>query len=229
MFLGHYAVGFASKRYAPEVPLGWLLAAPLLLDLLWPVFLLFGWEEVRVAPGDTAFTPLAFVRYPWSHSLAMAIVWSVAAAIFLARAGRGLVPAAALPRTAAIVGGAVLSHWILDALTHRRDLQYAPGFEARVGLGMWNSIPATLGSEAVMLAAGVGLYLATTRARDRRGSLGLVVFLAVAVAIYLGAAFGPPPPGRGAIVAASFGGWLMPLWAAWIDRHRMPRARPVAR
>ena len=228
MFLGHYAVGFAAKRYAPEVPLGWLLAAPLLLDLLWPIFLIFGWEEVRIAPGDTAFTPLAFVRYPWSHSFLMAVVWSAAAATLLARAGRAKVPAAALARSAAILGGAVLSHWFLDALTHRGDLQYAPGFEARVGLGMWNSVPATIAVEGVMFALGVGLYVATTRARDRRGGWGLAAFLTVSVALYLGAAFGPPPPSVAAIIAVSLGAWLMPLWAGCVDRHRAVRDRASA-
>ena len=74
MFIGHYAVGFASKRAAPRTSLGALIAAALLLDLLWPLFLLAGVETVRIEPGNTAFTPLAFDSYPWSHSLVMAMV-----------------------------------------------------------------------------------------------------------------------------------------------------------
>jgi hypothetical protein len=70
MFIGHFAVGFASKRLAPRASLGLLLAAPLLPDLLWPIFLFAGWEQVRIDPGNTAFTPLDFVSYPYSHSLA---------------------------------------------------------------------------------------------------------------------------------------------------------------
>ena len=41
MFVGHLEVGFAAKRAAPQASLGWLLAAPMLLDLLW--------EPVRLA------------------------------------------------------------------------------------------------------------------------------------------------------------------------------------
>src|SRR5689334_17061714 len=77
MFIGHIAVGFASKRVAPRASLGWLMAAPMALDLLWPFFLLAGWEQVRIDPGNTKFTPLDFVSYPFSHSLAMSAVWSV--------------------------------------------------------------------------------------------------------------------------------------------------------
>jgi len=77
VFIGHFAVGFGSKRVAPRASLGILMAAPLLLDLLWPIFLLLGWESVRIVPGLTAVTPLDLHDYPYSHSLAMSIVWSV--------------------------------------------------------------------------------------------------------------------------------------------------------
>src|SRR3954469_22002914 len=77
MFIGHFAVGFALKKWAPQTNLGWLTAAVVFLDLLWPVFLLIGIEKVEIDPGNTAFTPLNFVSYPYSHSLAMAVVWSV--------------------------------------------------------------------------------------------------------------------------------------------------------
>jgi hypothetical protein len=76
MFIGHRAVAFAAKRAAPRVSLGVLVGAASLLDLLWSVFLLPGWEVVRVEPGDTAASPLAFVRYPISHSLVAAVGWS---------------------------------------------------------------------------------------------------------------------------------------------------------
>lgn len=67
MFIGHDAVGFASKGLVPRVSLGWLIAAPLLLDLIWPIFLLTGIEHVRIHPGDTRLTPLDFCDYPWTH------------------------------------------------------------------------------------------------------------------------------------------------------------------
>ena len=55
-----------------------MLAPPLLADMLWPVFLLLGWEEVRIDPGNTKFTPLDLFYYPWSHSLLMDGVWATA-------------------------------------------------------------------------------------------------------------------------------------------------------
>jgi len=75
LFIGHYAVALATKKAAPKTSLGTLIAAAAFLDLLWPVLLLVGLEEVRIAPGDTAFTPLDFTRYPYSHSLLLSVVW----------------------------------------------------------------------------------------------------------------------------------------------------------
>src|SRR2546425_384195 len=77
MFIGHFAVGFASKKLAPKASLGPLLAAPLLADILWPVFVLLGVERVRIVPGLMAFNPLDLEYYPWSHSLLMDCVWGL--------------------------------------------------------------------------------------------------------------------------------------------------------
>ncbi len=80
MFLGHIAVGFAAKRAAPKTSLGVLLGASELIDLLFPVFVLTGWERVRIEPGSNPFLAADFY-YPLSHSLAMTCVWALAAAL----------------------------------------------------------------------------------------------------------------------------------------------------
>jgi hypothetical protein len=146
MFIGHWAVGLASKRVAPRASLGVLMAAPNLLDLLWPIFLLLGSEQVRIDPGNTPFTPLDFVSYPISHSLLTACGWG---ALF------GLVYWAVTrsDRGAVVIGLSVVSHWVLDYVTHRPDLPLWPG-GPRVGLGLWNSVPATVAVEVAMYAGG---------------------------------------------------------------------------
>ena len=115
MFLGHLAVGFASKRVAPQTSLGLLVAAPLALDLLWPFFLALGWERVSIDPQATAFTPLSFDHYPWSHSLLMAVVWGL-----LLGGGYWLVTRYRPGAVILFVG--VVSHWVFDWITHRPDL-----------------------------------------------------------------------------------------------------------
>src|SRR5262250_1005038 len=85
MFIGHFAVGFASKRFAPEASLGVLMVAPLFCDVLWPVFLALGIEHARIEPGATKVTPLDLYDYPYSHSLVATIGWSaLVAAVYYA-------------------------------------------------------------------------------------------------------------------------------------------------
>jgi len=198
VFIGHFAIGFALKRVAPRASLGPLIAAAQFLDLLWPWFLLLGWEHVRLDPGNTAFTPLAFDSYPISHSLVMAIVWGVAfSGLYLLRTHN---------RIAAIwIAAAVVSHWALDWITHRPDLPIMPGDSTKVGLGLWNSVPATLIVESAMFAAGVWVYARATRARDTIGRVNFWIYVAVLSLIYAGNVLGPPPPDAHSLAIVALG------------------------
>jgi hypothetical protein len=213
VFIGHFGVGFGAKAAAPKTSLGTLFLAAQFVDLLWPSLLLVGLEKVVIAPGITRVTPLDFTSYPISHSLVAALVWGTlfAAAYYLLRR---------YPKGAWICGAAVLSHWVLDALVHRPDLPLVPGCAVRIGLGLWNSLPATLIVELGIFAAGVWLYVRTTRALDRVGSVALWSLVGFLLIMYLGNLFGPPPPSATAIAWAGQAQWLLVIWAFWIDRHR---------
>ncbi|MGA7613685.1 MAG: metal-dependent hydrolase [Thermoanaerobaculia bacterium] len=212
MFIGHFGVGFASKEAAPRTSLGTLFLAAQFLDLLWPTLLLLGVESVRIAPGDTAVTPLDFTSYPISHSLAAAIGWGVLFAIVY-RLLRNYQPGAI------VAGLAVLSHWVLDFLTHRPDLPIYPS-GPKVGLGLWNSVSGTVIVEGAIFAAGVALYLHRTRAKDRTGSIALWSLIVLLVAIYASNLVGPPPPSVKAIAILGEAQWLIVAWGYWIDAHR---------
>jgi uncharacterized membrane protein len=117
----------------------------------------------------------------------------------------------------------VVSHWLLDWITHRPDMPLYPG-GARYGLGLWNSIPGTMIVELSMFAVGIWLYLRTTRAKDRIGTYALLAYLALLLLSYIGDRFGAPPSGTGdlawsGIIAEAI---LLP-WAWWFDHHRTPR------
>ena len=218
MFVGHFGVGFAAKRAAPELSLGTLILACQLADILWPTFVLLGLETFEIRPGITTVAPLDFTRYPWSHSLVALVVW----ALLLAGAYRLLRPAAPR-RVMGVIALLVVSHWFLDLLVHRPDLPLTPFGDARYGLGLWNSMPATLAVELPLYGAGVAIYSRTTVARDRIGTWAwwaLVVFIAACYAANL---LGPPPPSVDAVAWVGEAGWLLMFWGFWIDRHRAPR------
>lgn len=206
MFIGHHAAAFAAKRAVP-VSLGVLMFATMFLDLLWPFLTLAGVEHFRIDPGNTAFTPLDFYDYPISHSLVMALVWSLLAG--------------ALWRNA-IVGLAVLSHWVLDFVTHRPDLPLWPG-GPKVGLGLWNSVAGTVVVESALFAIGIYLYVRATKARDRIGTIAFWVLIVFLVLIYLANLVSPPPPSWQAVSYTALAAWLFVPWGWWIDRHRQAR------
>jgi membrane-bound metal-dependent hydrolase YbcI (DUF457 family) len=212
MFVGHLATAFGVKRAAPKVPLGALVAAAFGLDLLWPMLLLTGLERVRIEPGATAFTPLAFDHYPWSHSLLMAMVWSALAGV---AAGRWLRNRAA----GMAVGATVGSHWVLDLITHRADLPLWPGGPLW-GLGLWQSIPGTILVEGLVFVTGIELYRRMSRKADFIGRWALVGLIAFTGAIWLSGPWSSPPPSANAIAVVGLALWLFPAWAAWIERHR---------
>jgi hypothetical protein len=221
VFIGHFAVAMAAKRAAPRASLGILVLAAQFLDLLWPVLLLAGVERVQIRPGETAFTPLVFEHYPVSHSLATTLGWAAgfgACYYGITRYRRG----------AAIVAALVASHWVLDWVTHRPDLPLYPGGPLE-GLGLWNSSAATLVVETLIFAAGLAVYLRTTRARDALGRWNPWAFAAFLAVAYLAAAFGPPPPDVRTLAYSAFSIWLLVAWAAWVDRRREPVSAGVKR
>ena len=122
-------------------------------------------------------------------------------------------------RGAWVLFATVVSHWVLDWLSHRPDMQLAPGAPARYGMGLWNSIPLTLAVEGAMWIAGVAVYLRSTKARDRVGAAGFWPMIVLLSAIWLGSIFGPPPDARAAALSALAMVAIF-AWAYWIDQHR---------
>ena len=212
MFVGHLAVSLIAKVVEPRAPLSALVAASFGLDLVWPFLVLAGAETVTVAPGNTTFTPLAFESYPWSHSLLMAGVWG-------AIAGGLMYGVSKSPRVALTVGTVVVSHWILDFLTHRPDLPLWPG-GPQFGLGLWNSIPATILVEGGLFAAAIGLYVRACQPRDAVGRWALWALVSLTSAIWITQPWSPPPPSSNAVAGMALAMLIFPFWGAWIDRHR---------
>ena len=212
MFIGHFAVGLAAKRAAPRLSLGVLFAAGLFADVLWPVLVALGVERVEIVPGVTVMTPLDFISYPYSHSLLLLVVWGV---LF------GLAVRHKDPRAFVVVSALVVSHWVLDFVTHRPDMPLFPG-GPKVGLGLWNSVAGTVIVEVAMYVAGAWIYLNATRPRDGSGRWGMLVLLSTLLLIYVGDAMSrvPPPSVNAIVVVGMAASVIFIAWAVWADRHR---------
>jgi membrane-bound metal-dependent hydrolase YbcI (DUF457 family) len=214
MFVGHLAVALGAKRAAPDVPLSALITAALGLDLVWPWLLLAGLETVRVDPGNTAFTPVAFDHYPWSHSLLMALAWAALAGGLAFAAWRSTF-------SGFVVAALVASHWLLDWLTHRPDLPLWPGGPQQ-GLGLWNSIAGTLLVEGALFLVMVETYRRAFPPRDRTGRWSFWSLVVFTGTLWVTSPWSPPPPSMKAIAVVGIATWMFPVWGAWIERHREP-------
>ena len=207
MFIGHFAVGIAGRRLTPRAGLGWWISSAIFLDMVWPVLVLFGLEHVEIVQSTNPFLTLAFTDYPISHSLVGASIW---AAIFpgVWRIVKGRADGAWL------LAGGVLSHWVLDVVSHLPDMPVLP-HGPYLGLGLWRSVGLTIVVETAMYVAAIAYY-----ARHRRPRRAFWILVAVLYALYVVSVFAPPPPSVAAVAWTGIVAWLFLPWAWWADRPR---------
>ena len=217
MLVGHVAVGFISKRIEPKLSLGTCLLAPLLPDLLLFVFVIAGLERIEFGTGSGAAQYLHAVDIGYSHSLLMGIVWAgmLAGAYYALRHNT---------RAATVLVAGVLSHWVLDVISHPPDMPLHPGVNtAWFGFGLWSSIPATLAIEGGFWIAALIVY---ARMPARRTWLSWIILSAGAILLtlaWIGNISGPPPPNpRVAPLSSLIFFALVVAWGYWLNRLRKP-------
>ena len=217
MFVGHLAAGLVAKRIEPKISLGTWMPAVLLADLLCFPFVIAGIERFGVEPG-VRVNRMVGRDIAYSHSLLMDAIWAAlfAAVYFLRRR---------YPRGAWLLFVAVLSHWLLDFVSHRPDMPLAPGGHRYFGLGLWNSIPATLIVEGGFWVVAIILYVRATRPKNRAGRYAFWIGIALLTLVWYGnitAGMDPDPvrAGIGGLILFS----LMVAWAYWINRLRPAQA-----
>jgi hypothetical protein len=187
MFVGHYAAAMAAKAVEPKAPMWTLAAASQLIDIGWSSFIIAGVEHARVDPSLPGST-LVLYNMPWTHSLPAVLAWSVGAALLVKLLLR-------LPWWASIVVGlTVFSHWVLDYLVHRPDLQLWPGGES-VGLGLWN-YPVPEQALEIGLLAVCGAAWVASRKTLGRFAWPAIAFIGFLVALQIVAMLSPQPGGE---------------------------------
>ena len=215
MFLGHYAVGLTAKKFAPRASLGALIAAPILLDLLWPILLLLKQEHVSIERNSNPFLRLFFDSYPISHGLIAVIGWATLfAALYFGFTRYAL--------GAGVIWLGVISHWLMDFIVHRPDLPLYSGGRL-VGLGLWNYKGIVIAIEITLFALGIFIYLRQTTAKDWIGRYLFWAFVLFLLGAYGAVIFGPPPRSPRMLAIGTLFTWLFIPWAWWFDSHRQNR------
>jgi hypothetical protein len=219
MFIGHYGVGLALKRADRTLSLGFLFVAVQLPDLIFGVTLLTGVEKINIVARTNALTSVEYTFFPFSHSLAATLLWAgLVALVFLIVPVRSSLSKS---KTALVMATAVLSHFVLDAIVHNPDLDLLGNGVYKIGLGLWNYPLASYTVEALLLIAGLWIYLRSTRSIAFSGRYGLPVLSVVLLILNAVNTFGPPPTSTEYFATTMLIVYIATTAAAfWLDRKR---------
>jgi hypothetical protein len=214
MFAGHIGAALAIGRAQQRVNVGVFVLAALWLDVVLWVFVLLGWESVAI-PADFATTRQVRFEFPYSHGLAASLGWSCAAAWAARTALR------VDWRSAAFVGVAVFSHWVLDAIVHVPELPLLGSASPRIGLGLWQAPLLGLGLEGLIVLAALAVFVPRAPlTRAKKAGLATLCLLVLAFTI-AGMMFAPPPPSATAMAASSLATLVvLSLLVLWLGRLR---------
>ena len=145
--INHAATALLIKRGFPQQPIVPLLLSVQLMELVWAILNLLGVERTTTEASVQSVADIHLAYMPYSHSVAsmlgVALLAWLASNSILKRPTLGL----------AIATG-IVSHLVLDLVTHAPDLVPAPGVDApKLGLGLYASLP--LGAFILELVYGV--------------------------------------------------------------------------
>lgn len=222
MFIGHYGIAFALKRYVPKTSLGILFICAQLVDILFFLFVPLGIEHLRIIPGFTEASPFDLYDYPLTHSLLGALAWTIVVYLIVRFIPlRSSIDSSYRQRTALVLSALVFSHFLLDIIVHTPDLLLVPGFDLAIGLGLWNSIIVTIAVELAVLLVGCWIYLASTSSDSTPvGKFGMYVFIFALVIITILNPFMAYPNVLTAALLAEFMYMVLTLIAWWLDGKR---------
>lgn len=211
MFIGHFAPAFAAAAISPRAPkLATLFVAGQLVDWAFFTFAFFGIERMRVDPNATVMVPLDLYHMPYTHSLLGSAIWALVFGTLILWARKDAL-------AAFLAGLVVLSHWVLDWLTHRPDLSLMGGDQMH-GLGLWNQPMIAIPLELGLTLGAFYWYIKATRGPVGPPAILLFVLLAFQAINW----FGPPPQAAGPLLysQALLAFLFATLFAAWVGTTR---------
>jgi membrane-bound metal-dependent hydrolase YbcI (DUF457 family) len=211
MFIGHFGLALATKPSAPKISLPYLILAAQFVDLLWPLFLLLGFESVRILPDRQGMSVFDFT-YPYSHSLLAVLLWSFVLGLVYWYKFKSV-------RAGWIGGLLVSSHWVLDLLVHEPDLPLSPWSDIKLGLGLWHSPSVEVPFEIFIFCGGAYAYWIflseKKKFKTQWSLLNFAAFISILLVIYLMSAFGPTPAPTTTSTQVAIPGVLMWIFVWW--------------
>jgi hypothetical protein len=163
--IDHAATALLLQRRYPSAPLAPLLISVQLMELAWVALNYLGVERTVTDPVVRTVANVHLAYMPYSHSVTLSLAAAVVAWLALEH-GLGRV---ALGRA---VGLGIISHLVLDLVTHDHDIVWWPGRASpALGIGLYGSAPMV--AFALELAYGILCW------RVYRGAKGLLALIVI--------------------------------------------------
>jgi hypothetical protein len=219
MFIGHFGIGLALKRADKNLSLGFLFVAVQLSDLIYGVTPLVGVEKVSIIAGTSPLTSAEYIFFPYSHSLAATLLLAgLVALIFLIAPFKTGFPRS---KTALFMATAVISHFVLDVISHNPDIDLLGNGAYRIGFGLWNYPFTSYIVETLLLIGGLWIYMRSTKGEDFIGHYGLPILSLVLLILNGVNTFILYPTNVESFAATMLAVYLATaIIAFWLDRKR---------
>lgn len=128
--VNHAATAMVIKKKYPKASLFGLLISVQFIELIWVALNYLGVEFTITEAEVHSVTDIHLAHMPWSHSVGMTIIFALMGwAIFRYLFNK---PDLALP-----IALGILSHIVLDVLTHVSDIAIFPFVSWKTGLGVY--------------------------------------------------------------------------------------------
>jgi hypothetical protein len=133
--INHAATALVIKRMYETVPMTWILISVQVMELLWVALNFIGLERTTTDTEVRYVGNIHLLKMPYSHSIvtmsgAAAMSWLVLSQVL------------GLQDIGAAFGLGIISHLVLDLITHDRDIPLAPFIKGpKFGLGLYARLP----------------------------------------------------------------------------------------
>jgi len=189
VFIGHFAIALILKKFDKKLSLGLTFFAVFFVEMIWAILVLAGIERVNIVAGFTAYNDLQLVFIPYSHGLVATIFWGALVYVIFRFLWFQIGTTKAL--AGAVMATAVVSHFVLDFISHTADLPLLTGDGIKIGLGLWNSVGGTLIVEQALFIGALAIYYRSTSGKGFLGKYGIAIFGIGLILLNLMTAFGP--------------------------------------
>jgi len=133
--INHAATALVIKREFANVPILWLLISVQFMEILWTIFNFLGVEQTTTEKEVRYVGDVHLSYMPFSHSIVTMVGVALLAWLIISK---GL----SRPDIGFAVGIGVISHLILDLITHSNDIVVAPFIKSpKFGIGLYAKYP----------------------------------------------------------------------------------------